>query len=317
MIPATRVLCPIDFSPPALRALRTAVGLAGLARAPLHVMTVLEDPYQYVGVSPPTEDELDHTRQALRDAVAAEAPAGAAWLPDLEVSVWTGAPQEGVLRAAVETAADLIVMGTHGRSGFGKWLFGSTTERVLRTPPCPVLAIGRGEQDLVTLAADGPHLALTHVLVATDFGKDSLRATALAQSLAADPGVELMVAHVMPRLSPLLTPADATIAVQYEAEANTAAETRLGETLAAMPQIHASSWLLHGSPHVELLALAERQHADLIVMGAVGRGSLHHSLTGLTTYRVISHAPCAVLVLPSTHQVESARLLSREYALGL
>ncbi len=153
--------------------------------------------------------------------------------------------------------------------------------------------------------------------MATDFGKDSLRATAFAQSLVAAAGGELMVAHVMPRLSPLLTPADATVAVEYEAEAAAAAERKLAETLTAIPDVHSSSWLLHGAPHVELLALAEQKSVDLIIMGAVGRGSLHHSLTGLTTYRVISHAPCAVLVLPSTRQVESARLLSREYALGL
>ncbi|HVC20997.1 MAG TPA: universal stress protein [Vicinamibacterales bacterium] len=317
MIPATRILCPIDFSPPSLRALRTAIGLSVLNQAPLHAFTVIEDLYHYADAAVPTDEEIGRTREALRGAVTAELPAGGHWLPQVEVSVWVGAAHEGILRAAVEIGADLIVIGTHGRSGVGKWLFGSTTERVLRTPPCPVLAVGRGDRDLVLLQPDAPVTSLHHVLAATDFGDDSGRALQVAQDVARAAGAELIVAHVMPRLSAMLTPSDATVAVQYEMEALAEIEQKLARMIASMTDVRASSRLLRGAPHVELLALAEQQAVDLIVMGAVGRGNLHHNLTGLTTYRVLSHAPCAVLVLPSAHQVQSAQLLSREYALGL
>jgi nucleotide-binding universal stress UspA family protein len=69
--------------------------------------------------------------------------------PDVETRVASGVPYREIVRAARETAAGLIVIGTHGRTGVEHVIFGSTAEKVVRMAPCPVLSVRQGGKEFV------------------------------------------------------------------------------------------------------------------------------------------------------------------------
>ena len=88
----------------------------------------------------------EQARQILRDVTEA---AGKAGVP-VETKVLTGIPSEDIVRVARELAANLIIMGTHGRAGMPHLLLGSVAEKVVRRAPCPVLTVRREEHDFIT-----------------------------------------------------------------------------------------------------------------------------------------------------------------------
>ncbi len=148
MVPAiTRILAPIDFSPSARAALEYAAYLAGKFGASLDVMHVWEPP-GYVG--PDTlallpisagQPGWDQTRgEVSREVEQFLAKAGAR-PKNLSVRVEAGEPSDTILHVARETGVDLIVMGTHGRTGLSRLLIGSVAEAVLRRSTCPVTTI--------------------------------------------------------------------------------------------------------------------------------------------------------------------------------
>ena len=160
----THVLVPTDFSEPANHALRYAIEEATLHRATVTLLHVLPadsetEVYYVAGApsgsldpvaggrlggypqSPPTVVRRDPNEEALtklHDLI----PEGSrdTWT----VQVATGHPADGIVRVAQEGNADLIVMGTHGRTGLQHVLLGSVAEKVVRLAPCPVLTIKHG-----------------------------------------------------------------------------------------------------------------------------------------------------------------------------
>ncbi len=144
MLPITDILVPTDFSEHAQQALEYAKELARRLGARLHIIHVVEPiiyPAEW-GYSQMGLTELEHelTRMAqqeidkLVDAIRAEG------IP-VRGEVLHGRASEQIVRYAQEHNIGLISIGTHGRSGLEHFLFGSTTERVLRKSPCPILAI--------------------------------------------------------------------------------------------------------------------------------------------------------------------------------
>jgi nucleotide-binding universal stress UspA family protein len=137
--PIRAVLHPTDFSVPCAEAFRVACELAGDQSARLTIIHVVVPPT----ISPPNqpmpfpvpEDPREKLEELLRLAQAS-APGLQA---DYRVERADAAPR--IVGAAQETRCDLIVMGTHGRTGFGRVLMGSVAEQVLRTAPCPVVTV--------------------------------------------------------------------------------------------------------------------------------------------------------------------------------
>jgi nucleotide-binding universal stress UspA family protein len=141
--PFRRILCPVDFSPTARRALAHAVRLAEHADADLTVMHVLPPPYDqalqesYPLLAGDPQAAERSARHRLHDAVPPEARA---WFRVHE-HVARGETSGEILRAATRISADLVVMGVHGRSAADVLLFGSTTNQVVRRADCPVLTV--------------------------------------------------------------------------------------------------------------------------------------------------------------------------------
>jgi nucleotide-binding universal stress UspA family protein len=142
-----RVLVPVDFSPSSRAALEYAAFLAEAFVATVVVLHVWEPP-GYVG--PDTlallpvaagQPGWEQTRGEVMREVDAFLGKPSARPKKLEVRVEAGEPSDAILSAAANGGADLIVMGTHGRTGLSRLLLGSVAEAVLRRSGCPVLTI--------------------------------------------------------------------------------------------------------------------------------------------------------------------------------
>jgi nucleotide-binding universal stress UspA family protein len=144
-----RILHATDFSPASRPALAAAIALARQNRAPLSIVHALPPLVMPVGgeiayVPPGTYEAIDqrarqHARKQLAALAARATKAGVRATPLL----LDGAPHEQIPRAVRRTRADLIVIGTHGRTGLAKVLLGSVAERVIRFASCPVLTVRR------------------------------------------------------------------------------------------------------------------------------------------------------------------------------
>ncbi|PSQ42546.1 hypothetical protein BRD17_08615 [Halobacteriales archaeon SW_7_68_16] len=142
------ILVPTDGSDPAARAVREAVALAETTDGTVHALSVIDDdavvgtaPDDYVGGLDEVYDAIEgHSERAVERAADTCRDADLA----VRTAVRTGTPDVEITEYADEIAADLIVMGTHGRRGLSRLLLGSTTERVVRTATRPVLTVRAG-----------------------------------------------------------------------------------------------------------------------------------------------------------------------------
>lgn len=134
-----RILVPTDGSAGARAAFDHAVALAGLADAAVHVVHAVDPTLVPAEVG--VEEVVDALSEAGRDLVAELAAEAADRGHVVETAVVRGSPAEAVCRYADEHDVDLVVMGTHGRTGLSRWLLGSVTERVVRRSPVPVLTV--------------------------------------------------------------------------------------------------------------------------------------------------------------------------------
>lgn len=141
----TRILVPTDFSLTADAALDYARALAAKFGASLHLLHVLEDPVTSGPLTPTSSLEASTFQSTLLDDARLRLAHRALPGPLAQMRATTDAIAGTATRAIVEYAAthgiDLIVMGTHGRTGVAHLLIGSVAERVVRTAPCPVLTV--------------------------------------------------------------------------------------------------------------------------------------------------------------------------------
>jgi nucleotide-binding universal stress UspA family protein len=131
-----RILVPIDFSDCSIEALRYAMRLAEPLRARLIVLHVVEVILHYAAaVDILLEEQLDATRRRLSQLLEELR------LGNARAIVQVGIPYRVIVETAGRLDAELIVMGTHGRSGVSRFLAGSVAERVVRMAKCPVLTV--------------------------------------------------------------------------------------------------------------------------------------------------------------------------------
>ncbi len=146
-MPFRTILVPTDFSPCARRAVEYAADLARASGALLVLHHATELPFGVHGsdrIHPEGAREPVRIDDYARNSARAHLDEEAAWIgPGVQVITRAelGATVQRILDAAQELGADLIVMGTHGRTGLRRGLMGSIAERVVRAAPCPVLTL--------------------------------------------------------------------------------------------------------------------------------------------------------------------------------
>jgi nucleotide-binding universal stress UspA family protein len=137
-----KILVPTDFSTCAAAALDRAAEFAKRFEAEillLHVVTTLAGNVAFPELVPLPHEWLESTRKLAKDHVAKEARRIKG--PVIHTEVREGTIHESILASASDAKADMIVIGTHGRSGFKHALLGSVAERVVRSSPVPVLTV--------------------------------------------------------------------------------------------------------------------------------------------------------------------------------
>jgi len=278
-----------DFSEPSEAALPFAASIAREYGAKVHAYHVLI-PATYTYTTP----EL--TAAALEgqeDFAVTNMQRVGAYLGSLphETIVERGTGIWPALEEAIKDyAIDLIVLGTHGRTGAQKLLMGSVAEEVFRRSHVPVLTIGPGERL-------GAHRGarFRHVLYATDFTAESLVAAPYALSMAQENEARLTLLHVMKE--PEKKPFDKAME-----DAISSAMFQLHEIV---PQL-AESWckpeavVEFGNPADQILRTAKERGADLIVLGVRGGRGVPGAATHLeraTAHKVVVHAQCPVLTV--------------------
>jgi nucleotide-binding universal stress UspA family protein len=142
MMQIRTILHPTDFSPRSEAAFQLACSLARDHKARLLILHVLERPvivYTGVMMAPPPPPPTEEERQALREQLQKIRPNDASIA--VEHRLEEGDTATAIIEVAREAGCDLVVMGTHGRTGLGRLLMGSVAELVLRGAACPVLTV--------------------------------------------------------------------------------------------------------------------------------------------------------------------------------
>jgi len=242
------------------------------------------------GLYPPlvfSEEDLQQFRHEL------DAFAGLPAVPALDTRVSQGNATSEIVRLAKELPADLLVMGTHGRSGFERLMLGSVTEKVLRKSPCPVLTVPPRAPAVVPVNG-----LFSRVICAVDFSPASLRALALAQSLAGEAAAGLCVLHVLEPVSVFAPVPAAEAKAGATAERCREARHRIDELIGddARAFTDVADVIVAGKAYQEILRVASEQRADLIVIGAHG-GPRGLPAFGSTTNHVVRQATCPVLTV--------------------
>jgi nucleotide-binding universal stress UspA family protein len=153
MIDLHRILVPTDFSKHSENALLYAVAFAEKFDAELHLLHVVQDLALFVpdtvAGTPPIVPPVDQLTASVREAL--DRVIREHGLERLRVcpEVREGTPFYEIIRCARDKDIDLIVMGTHGRSGLAHVLLGSVSEKVVRKAPCPVLTVRHPEHEFV------------------------------------------------------------------------------------------------------------------------------------------------------------------------
>jgi nucleotide-binding universal stress UspA family protein len=203
-----------------------------------------------------------------------------------------------ILAEAAEQKPDLLVLGTHGRSGFKRLLLGSVAERVIRRSSCPTLVVPPRAADIP--AATTP-VRFRQIVCAVDFSEWALVAATLGIRLARQTAAHLTLLHAIqrpPELAEDATDPDFNVdRIRAAAEAD--ALRRLRDLIPHTSDIPGAitTRVEEGEPYRAVLRTASDVHADLIVMGVRGRNATDLTIFGSTANHVVREAACPVLIV--------------------
>jgi nucleotide-binding universal stress UspA family protein len=219
---------------------------------------------------------------------------------DVTVCVRRQRPAEAILEQAEADGSDLIVLGSRGQGTMERLLIGSVSEKVARYARCSVL-VARGE-------------TIQRVMVAVNGSESSEQALGALLRLPLSPHAEIRVVHIAPAegagRTGIVSGVDMEMAIEeYDraCHANTGPDVvrcaveRLGAAGRAT-----STEARRGAPAEELVAAAREWGADLLVVGSENPSVLGKRFLGSVSSRVLSHAPCSVLVGRTSHNPSGA-----------
>jgi nucleotide-binding universal stress UspA family protein len=282
------ILFATDFSASANLAMPYAGGLARSLGATLYAIHV-QEPINFA-LPPAAWQAEEQTREAELQCITSVVQRD---YPEITPEIVKG---EGNVWSAIEDAVtryqiDLVVIGTRGRTGLGKFLLGSQAEEILRHMPCPVLTVG--PEATLKERQKG---RIRSIVFATDFGPASLAASQYAVSLAEEYNTKLALLHVVEKRE------------AHEMKVPGECEQRCEKQLEQLLPEGARAWcqptilVEHGQAAEKILEVTEKRDADLIVLGVHAPEGVPGAATHLsraTVHQLIAHATCAVLTVPA------------------
>ena len=286
-----RILVPLDGSDLAERALIPGSMIAQALPATLILLHVVStplmsiDPQLHRQVAQQSEDEAYaylHRRQVALSADGVE----------VAVVVLHGAAADMISQYAQENEVDLILISSHGRTGPGRWVYGSVAEKVLRGACCHTAVI-RAQVETTTFSH-------RRILVPLDGSSLAEKALAPAFALAEALTAELLLLRVA-------APAHLTVETDtmreqseyLESHERADADSYLGRLMSDLPQtdVKVSARLVKGPTAEMIISSADKLQVDLIVMSSHGRSGIGRWLYGSVAEKVLRGADCATLVV--------------------
>lgn len=267
-----------DFSPISDTALLYSLGLARRNQAKVWIVHVVADNF----FSSDTQQRaIDDAWREGHRRMTEHFIAGHLDGIQHKLLVEQGGIYEVLMRVVEEHKADLLVVGTRGRSRIGKLILGSVAESIFRQAVCPVMTVGPKTEP--QLSPEGPH----RILFCTGFSSHSLEAGKLAIRLAERQEAQLILLHVAPESE---TDRDAYVRN---------AKGRLLSLIPAEIKLATAPCVLvqFGTAVERILAVAQEQRPELIVLGVRQPESFSRRLRWATAYGVVANAPCPVLTV--------------------
>ena len=293
------ILVPTDGSDHAVRAAEHGLFLARLFDAEVHLLNVVDVQaaagiFDAGGVDRAFVERLEADGEAAIESIEAVADETDA----LQTALVRGEPADAILDYAEEHGAELIAMGTHGRSGVNRYIAGSVTERVVRLAEVPVLT---------ARADDGTSFAgdYDEILVPTDGSEPAAAAIdhGLAIAEAADARVHAVNVVDVGGLAAGSEYARVGDLREHLRDAGERATEEIA-TRARDAGLDAVTAVREGPPAKTLLSYVDDKGVDLVTMGTAGRTGINRYLLGSTTERIIRHSDAPVLAVNARDRLE-------------
>ncbi|MBX0296140.1 universal stress protein [Haloarcula nitratireducens] len=277
------ILVPTDGSDCAQAAVGYAADLATRYEASVHALSVVDSRMLEDG---PQSDEVTKERATIAERACNDLSESGI---SVEQAVRTDIPHKAILRYATEQGVDLIVMGTHGRTGVERYLLGSVTERVVRLSDAPVLTVKTADDGGVTY----PY---TDILVPTDGSEGAEAAISPAIDVGNTYDARLHALSVIDTMALGLDVRSAGMLDALEESARSAVETiEKQATQASVSGVETA--IEHGNPYRGIRAYVEEHDIDLVVMGTQGRSGIERYLLGSVAEKTVRTSPVPVMTV--------------------
>lgn len=273
------ILFATDFSVPSMKAFPYVIALAkkfGASVFASHVIT----PTSLVAAAPPAapylyEAEYNAATKELEKILGSPELKGL----NTEALLSSGILEEVLMDEINKNKIDLVIAGTHGRTGWRRLLLGSAVEAICRVATCPVLTVGP--------EAPGPEIHFRNILVPTDLSEESMRSLPFVVQLAGEYGSSVTVLHVLPE----------------ETAGNPDAKDLSGPVCANMARmfqeqlgsLKAEFVIESGKTGATILKVASERKADLIAMGVRSAFLPGFQPRMSVAYHIMAGAHCPVV----------------------
>jgi len=299
-----KILVPVDFSELSEHALKAASIFAMQFDGkvtPFHAYIPVTDldGFYYVGSGITPHEKYTEIEKVLQDRLheISEKHVNSEILtaPMLDV----GNPARAIIHAS--NSFDLVIMSTHGRTGFSRFVMGSVTEKVLRMCKKPMITV-----------TDASDLAdMTSLLVTTDFSENSYKVFPFANSVAEGTGGSIDLVHIVSDEQFFDAKAAEKTAENRRKDIEELADAHFRNI---RKRVEAHVITTKHTPYVEIEQLAHEKNYNLIFMSSVGRTGIEYLMMGSTASHVVRRVKNAVFTVnPHGISPEKARKLHYQY----
>lgn len=289
-----KILVPLDFSELSIRALKAAEIFARLSDGritPFHSylpMSEMDGPYM-LGLGPTPTEDYDEMESILEERIeeVARENVDPEYLDKAVISV--GNPAHAIVEEGKNF--DMIVMSTHGRTGFSRFFLGSVAEKVLRLSHAPVLIIDK----------ESKIKPIESILATTDFSENSHAAFPYVKAISyySDASVELL--NIMSYDDQHEDQPDESKISLREQRLNVLAKEELHEI---SDKLTTKVIVSSDTPHEAILKYSQSNPHDLIIMATVGRTGIDYLMMGSTTANIVRHVRTPVLSVNPRKKLE-------------
>jgi nucleotide-binding universal stress UspA family protein len=287
------ILVPLDGSELAESAIPYAAALAKAVNAQLTLLTVWDGsekelaetfPSLVVDIDARAHEHFNSYLEGVRDRKA----------PGAATLVREGDPADTIMATATEINARCIAIGTHGRSGIGRWLAGSTATNILRHSSLPMLAVGPA-----LLGHPNPRAAIKHIMTPLDGSAVSEAALPVTKNIASGAGARVSLVRAVPwavQSYPYTLP-DAYVP-QVDDELEKAAKAYLKRMEAETSGIDVRAFVVRGPVSEGLMEFVDKEAVDLVAMTTHARSGLKRIVLGSVAERIIQGNAPVLLIRP-------------------